>query len=377
MAKDKLKGLILSGGKGSRLRPFTYTGAKQLVPIANKPVLFYAIEDLVGCGIRDIGIVVGDTRDQVMAAVGDGSRWGAGITYIQQDAPLGIAHAVKVAADFLGRRPFVLYLGDNLVLGGIASFAERFRREPSNCQLLLHRVPNPQSFGVAEMVDGHVARVVEKPSRPPSDLAVIGVYMFDERVFPVVEQLRPSARGELEIADAIQHLIDAGLAVQAQVLERYWMDTGKMGDILEANAVVLDALPAVNEGRIDSASRVEGKVILEAGAQVTNSVLHGPLIIGCEARVVDSEVGPHTSIDHHCLVKGSRIAGSVVMENTVIEGVGPRIEASLIGRFVELWGDGTGWSEGRLSLTLGDHSWVRGFADPTNQQTIKPMNHLV
>jgi len=266
MAKDKLKGLILSGGKGSRLRPFTYTGAKQLVPIANKPVLFYAIEDLVGCGIRDIGIVVGDTREQVMAAVGDGSRWGVSVTYIQQDAPLGIAHAVKVAADFLARRPFVLYLGDNLVLGGIASFAECFRSEPSNCQLLLHRVANPQSFGVAEMVDGHVARVVEKPSRPPSDLAVIGVYMFDERVFPVVEQLRPSARGELEIADAIQHLIDAGLAVQAQVLERYWMDTGKMDDILEANAVVLDALPAANEGSIDGASRVEGKVILEAGA---------------------------------------------------------------------------------------------------------------
>ena len=360
MAKDKLKGLILSGGKGSRLRPFTYTGAKQLVPIANKPVLFYAIEDLVGCGIRDIGIVVGDTREQVMAAVGDGNRWGASVTYIQQDAPLGIAHAVKVAADFLARRPFVLYLGDNLVLGGIASFAECFRSEPSNCQLLLHRVANPQSFGVAEMLDGHVARVVEKPSRPPSDLAVIGVYMFDERVFPVVEQLRPSARGELEIADAIQHLIDAGLAVQAQVLERYWMDTGKMGDILEANAVVLDALPAANEGSIDGASRVEGKVILEAGAQVTNSVLRGPLIIGREARVVDSEVGPHTSIDHHCLVKGSRIADSVAMENTVIEGVGPRIEGSLIGRFVDLRGDGTGWREGCLSLTLGDHSSLKG-----------------
>ena len=374
MAKDKLKGLILSGGKGSRLRPFTYTGAKQLVPIANKPVLFYAIEDLVGCGIRDIGIVVGDTREQVMAAVGDGDRWGASVTYIQQDAPLGIAHAVKVAADFLARRPFVLYLGDNLVLGGIASFAECFRSEPSNCQLLLHRVANPQSFGVAEMVDGHVARVVEKPSRPPSDLAVIGVYMFDERVFPVVEQLQPSARGELEIADAIQRLIDAGLAVQAQVLERYWMDTGKMGDILEANAVVLDALPAANDGNIDSASRVEGKVILEAGAQVVNSVLRGPLIIGREARVVDSEIGPHTSIDHHCLVKGSRIADSVVMENTVIEGVGQRIEGSLIGRFVELRGDGTGWSEGRLSLTLGDHSSVRGFGDATNQQTIKPTN---
>jgi len=359
MAKDKLRGLILSGGKGSRLRPFTYSGAKQLVPIANKPVLFYAIEDLVGSGIRDIGVVVGDTREQVMAAVGDGSRWGARITYVPQEAPLGIAHAVKVAADFLARLPFVLYLGDNLVLGGIASFVERFRSEPSNCQLLLRRVPDPRSFGVAEMVDGHVARVVEKPTRPPSDLAVIGVYMFDQHVFSAVDSLRPSARGELEIADTIQYLIDAGLAVEVQVLERYWMDTGKMGDILEANAAVLDALPAANEGSIDSASRVEGKVILEAGARVENSVLRGPLIIGREARVVNSEIGPHTSIDHHCLVKGSRIADSVVMENTVIEDVSPRIEGSLIGRFVDLRGGGTGWSEGRLCLTLGDHSSLR------------------
>jgi glucose-1-phosphate thymidylyltransferase len=362
MAKDKLKGLILSGGKGSRLRPFTYSGAKQLVPIANKPVLFYVIEDLVGCCIRDIGIVVGDTRDQVMAAVGDGSRWGANITYIQQEAPLGIAHAVKIAAEFLAGLPFVLYLGDNLVLGGIASFVERFRSEPSNCQVLLHRVANPQAFGVAEMVDGHVARVVEKPSRPASDLAVIGVYMFDQHVFSVVDRLKPSARGELEIADTIQYLIDAGLAVEHQVLERYWMDTGKMGDILEANAVVLDALPAADDGTIDAASRVEGKVILEAGARVENSALRGPLIIGREARVVDSEVGPHTSIDHGCLLKGSRITDSVVMENTVIEGVGPWIESSLIGRFVELRGDGVGWSEGRLCLTLGDHSSLKGCA---------------
>jgi glucose-1-phosphate thymidylyltransferase len=360
MAKHKLKGLILSGGKGSRLRPFTYSGAKQLVPIANKPVLFYVIEDLVGCGIRDIGIVVGDTGEQVMAAVGDGTRWGADITYIRQEAPLGIAHAVKVAADFVAGLPFVLYLGDNLVLGGIASFVERFRREPSNCQILLRRVSDPQSFGVAEMVDGRVARVVEKPGRPASDLAVIGVYMFDGHVFPAVESLRPSARGELEISDTIQYFIDEGLAVEAPVLERYWMDTGKMDDILEANAAVLDALPPANEGNVDFATRVEGKIILEPGAQVENSVLRGPLIIGRETRVVDSEVGPHTSIDHHCLVKTSRIADSVVMESTVIEGVGPCIEGSLIGRFVELRGDGTAWREGCLTLRLGDHSSLRG-----------------
>jgi len=358
MRKENPKGLILSGGKGERLRPFTYTGAKQLVPIANKPVLFYAIEDLVGCGITDIGIVVGDTRAQVEKAVGDGTRFGARVTYIEQEAPLGIAHAVKIAADFLAGHPFVLYLGDNLVLGGVARFVQRFRGDSSNCWLLLRRVNTPESFGVAELVDGRVARVVEKPRRPASDLAVIGVYMFDHHVFEAVDQLRPSARGELEITDTIQYLIDKGLAVRAQELDRYWMDTGKMGDILEANAVVLDALPARKDGSIDSASRVRGKVIVERGAQVVNSVLEGPLIIGEESRIVDSEIGPHTSIYHHCQVKGSRIASSVVMEHTLIEDVGYRIEGSLIGRYVELRGDG-GVEDGRYALTLGDHSRIR------------------
>jgi glucose-1-phosphate thymidylyltransferase len=358
MTKESLKGLILSGGKGERLRPFTYTGAKQLVPIANKPVLFYAIEDLVGCGITDIGIVVGDTRAQVEKAVGDGNRFGARVTYIQQEAPLGIAHAVKIAADFLAGHPFVLYLGDNLVLGGVARFVQRFRSDSSNCQLLLSQVATPQSFGVAELVDGRVTRVVEKPRQPPSDLAVIGVYMFDQHVFQAVEQLRPSARGELEIADTIQYLIDKGLTVRAQELDRYWMDTGKMGDILEANAVVLDALPARKKGSIDRASQVRGKVIVERGARVTNSVLEGPLIIGEESRIVDSKVGPHTSIYHHCRVRGSRIANSVVMEYTLIERVGYRIQSSLIGRYVELRGEG-GVEDRRCALTLGDHSQIR------------------
>ena len=358
MPKENPKGLILSGGKGERLRPFTYTGAKQLVPIANKPVLFYAIEDLVGCGITDIGIVVGDTRAQVEKAVGDGTRFGARVTYIEQEAPLGIAHAVKIAADFLAGHPFVLYLGDNLVLGGVARFVQRFRGDSSNCWLLLRRVNTPESFGVAELVDGRVARVVEKPRQPPSDLAVIGVYMFDHYVFEAVDQLRPSARGELEITDTIQYLIDKGLAVRAQELDRYWMDTGKMGDILEANAVVLDALPARKEGSIDSASQTRGTVIVERGAQVTSSVLEGPLIIGEESRIVDSEIGPHTSIYHHCQVEGSRIANSVVMEHTLIEDVGYRIQDSLIGRYVELRGEG-GIEDRRCSLTLGDHSQIR------------------
>ena len=358
MTKENLRGLILSGGKGERLRPFTYSGAKQLVPIANKPVLFYAIEDLVRCGITDIGIVVGDTGAQVKEAVGDGDRFGARVIYIEQDAPLGIAHAVKVAADFLAGHPFVLYLGDNLVLGGVDTFVQRFRSDSSNCQILLCRVESPQSFGVAELVDGRVVRVVEKPRQPLSDLAVIGVYMFDWHVFEAVQQLRPSARGELEITDTIQCLIDKGLAVQAQELDRYWMDTGKMDDILEANAVVLDSLPAREEGSIDSASQVRGRVIVEPGAQVTNSVLEGPLIIGEESHIADSQIGPHTSVYHHCQVKGSRIANSVIMEHTLIEDVGYCIQDSLIGRFVELRGEG-GMEDRRCALTLGDHSQIR------------------
>ncbi len=356
MPKENPKGLILSGGKGERLRPFTYTGAKQLVPIANKPVLFYAIEDLVGCGITDIGIVVGDTRAQVEKAVGDGTRFGARVTYIEQEAPLGIAHAVKIAADFLAGHPFVLYLGDNLVLGGVARFVQRFRGDSSNCWLLLKRVNTPESFGVAELVDGRVARVVEKPRRPASDLAVIGVYMFDHHVFEAVDQLRPSARGELEITDTIQYLIDKGLHVQTEVLDRYWIDTGKMDDILEANHVVLQTLTPANQGQVDERTRVYEPVILEKGARVVNSVLRGPLLIGQDTEVIDSYVAPFTSISHHCRLKGVRVGGSIILEHTSIEDIHWPIEHSLIGRYVTLrGGQAVG---GSYSLTLGDHSQI-------------------
>jgi glucose-1-phosphate thymidylyltransferase len=351
-----LKGLILSGGKGSRLRPFTYTSAKQLVPIANKPVLFYAIEQLVECGIRDIAIVVGDTADQIRAAVGDGAAFGANVEYIEQDAPLGIAHAVKIARDFMGGAPFVLYLGDNFLIGGVKSFVDGFRENGANCQILLHPVENPEAFGIAEFVDGRLTRIVEKPSSPPSNLAVIGIYMFDKHVFEAVERIKPSARGELEITDTIQYLIDKGLNVQAEVLDRYWIDTGKMDDILEANRVVLQSLPASNRGEVDERSRVYEPVILEEGARVTNSVLRGPLIIGADTEVVDSFIGPSTAINHHCRLKGVRVGGSIILENTIIEDIHWPIEHSLIGRYVTLrGGQAVG---GSYSLTLGDHSQI-------------------
>ena len=354
----RIKGLILSGGKGSRLRPFTYTNAKQLVPIANKPVLFYAIEQLVESGITEIGVIVGDTGEQVRAAVGDGKQFGADVTFIQQDAPLGIAHAVKTAQGYLGESPFVLYLGDNFVLGGIKSYVERFTDNGGGSQILLHKVDNPQSFGIAELVEGRVARIVEKPAHPASDLAVIGIYLLRPAVFDVIDRLKPSGRGELEITDALQGLIDSGHRVDAEVLDRYWIDTGKMDDILNANAVVLGTIEHRVDGEVDKPSRVYEPVIVEAGARVVNSILRGPLIVGADTEIIDSDVGPDTSIDRGCRIKGCRIEDSVVMENTVIEDIDWPIVKSMIGRNVELRG-GPGEEAGKgYRLTLGDHSRI-------------------
>src|SRR3972149_4767504 len=270
-----IKGRVLTGARGSRSRPFTYTSAKQLVPIANKPVLFYAIEQLVECGKRDMAIGVGDTAGQIRAAVGDGAAFGASVEYIEQDAPLGIAHAVKIARDYMGETPFVLYLGDNFLIGGVKSFVDRFRENGANCQILLHPVKNPEAFGIAEFVDGRLTRIVEKPSSPPSNLAVIGIYMFDRHVFEAVERIKPSARGELEITDTIQYLIDKGLNVQAEALDRYWIDTGKMDDILEANRMVLQSLPPSKRGEVDERSRVYEPVTLGGGARGSTADLRG------------------------------------------------------------------------------------------------------
>jgi glucose-1-phosphate thymidylyltransferase len=352
----RLKGLVLSGGKGSRLRPFTYTNAKQLVPIANKPVIFYAIEQLVDSGVEEIGIVIGDTGEQVKACIGDGERFGARITYIQQDAPLGIAHAVRVARDFLGESPFVMYLGDNFLLGGIRSYVESFTANGANSQILLHRVDNPQAFGIAELEGGRVTRIVEKPKEPATNLAVIGIYMFDANVHDVITGLKPSWRNELEITDAIQGLIDRGLNVNAEVMDRYWIDTGKMDDMLNANRMVLSTLAPRCDGEIDERSRVYEPVVIEAGARVENSVLRGPLIIGHDSEIIDSYIGPNTSVDARCRIKGVRIEDSLVMEDSRIEDLHWPVCKSMIGRFVELQGGQS--PGGGYSLTLGDHSRI-------------------
>lgn len=350
-----LKGLVLTGGQGSRLRPFTYTGAKQLVPIGNKPVLFYGIEQLVAAGITEIGVVVGDTAAEVMEALGDGSRFGARFTFLRQERPLGIAHALVVARDFLGDDPFVMFLGDNFLRGGITHLVERFRHEQPAAQVQLVRVARPQEFGVAVLTpSGQLARVVEKPADPPSDLILTGIYLFQPVVHQVVAGLRPSARGELEITEAIQGLIDRGERVDACPVEDHWIDTGRMGDILAANRLVLELLTPAVHGEVVGDSRLDGRVVIEHGARVIDSVVEGPAIIGRDTTLERAYVGPFTSIYHDCTVRDAELANSVVLEETRIEGVPQRIDGSLIGRRVRL--TAAVQRPRAYRLMLGDHS---------------------
>lgn len=332
-----MKGLILSGGRGTRLRPLTYTSAKQLVPVANKPVLFYALESLAGAGIRDIGIVVGDTQAEIRAAVGDGSSWGVRVTYIEQDAPRGLAHAVLISEGFLGDDPFVMYLGDNLLNKGIARFVEEFTTRQPAAQILLARVPDPQMFGVAELANGRVVRLIEKPQEPKSDLALVGVYMFSPAVFESVKRIKPSFRNELEITDAIQDLIDRNLEVRPHIVDGWWKDTGKLEDMLEANRLILDTIERRIEGTVDADSRVEGKVVIEPGAVVERSVIRGPVIIGADARIVHAYVGPFTSIMRKAEIRESEIEHSIVLEGSVISDLANRVEDSLIGKNVRIY----------------------------------------
>src|SRR5262245_49546876 len=309
-----MKGLILSGGKGTRLRPLTYTSAKQLVPVANKPVLFYGIEAMAEAGLREIGIVVGDTHAEIRAAVGDGARWGVKVTYIPQDAPLGLAHAVKISQPFLQEDPFVMYLGDNLLNRGIVGFVQEFAREKPAAQILLTRVPDPQMFGVAQLDNGRVVRLVEKPKEPIGDLALVGVYMFNPQIFESVNRIKPSFRNELEITDAIQDLIDRGLTVKPHIVEGWWKDTGKLEDMLEANRLILDTFERRIDGQVDAQSRVEGKVVIEAGTVVERSVIRGPVVIGANARIVHAYAEPFTSIGHGTEIRDSEVEHSIVLE---------------------------------------------------------------
>ncbi len=351
-----MKGLILSGGKGTRLRPLTYTSAKQLVPIANKPILFYGIEALAEAGIREIGIVVGDTKAEIRAAVGDGSQWNVSVTYIEQDAPRGLAHAVMISEPFLGDQPFVMYLGDNLLAHSIKPLVQDFAATKPAAQILLTRVPDPQRFGVAELNDGRVIRLVEKPKEPLSDLALVGVYLFSTEVFTSVRRIKPSFRDELEITDAIQDLIDRGLVVRPHIVEGWWKDTGKLDDILEANRLILDTLNRRIEGNVGDDCRIEGKVVIEAGAVIVNSVIRGPSIIGSGARIEQAYIGPFTSIMNDVEIRGSEIEHCIVLEGSVITDLSNRVVDSLIGKNVKIYRQPVKPSAYRFML--GDNSEV-------------------
>ncbi|WP_438486711.1 glucose-1-phosphate thymidylyltransferase [Streptomyces sp. S186] len=355
-----MKALVLSGGSGTRLRPFTLTSPKQLVPVANKPVLYYVLEAIAEAGITEVGIVVGDTADDIRAAVGDGSRFGLDVTYLRQEAPLGLAHAVLIAREFLGEDDFVMYLGDNFIVGGITSLVEEFAAERPDARILLTRVSDPTAFGVAELdTDGQVVGLEEKPEKPKSDLALVGVYLFGAAVHDAVRAIRPSDRGELEITDAIQWLIDGGHDVRSTVISGYWKDTGNVQDMLEVNRSVLEGLEARNDGTVDAGSELIGRVRVEAGARVCGSRVVGPAVIGAGTVISDSYVGPYTSIGENCLVEDTEIEFSIVLGESRLDGV-RRVQASLIGRNVSV--TPAPRTPAAHQLIVGDYSKVQIFS---------------
>lgn len=356
-----MKALILAGGAGTRLRPITHTRAKQLVPVANTPILFYGIDSMVAAGIKEIGVITGDTGPEVREALGDGSRFGASITYIPQDAPLGLAHCVLIARDFLGDDDFVMYLGDNLLEQDLGAFVEAFEAaragvEPPSAQILLKQVPDPHRFGIASLDDaGNVVALVEKPEDPPSDLALVGVYLFDAAIHEAVRAIEPSPRGELEITDAIQWLITSGHRVRTELLTGWWIDTGKLTPLLEANRLLLEKVVTRIDGTVDLASTLDGRVVVEAGAEIVNSTLRGPLAIGRGTRIVDSFIGPFSAIGAECEIVNSEIEHSVVMDGSQVHDI-PRLEDSLIGREAVI--RRTQIRPRALRLMVGDHCQI-------------------
>jgi glucose-1-phosphate thymidylyltransferase len=352
-----MKALVLAGGSGTRLRPITHTCAKQLLPVANKPVLFYGLEAIRDAGITDVGIVVGETAPAIQDAVGDGSAFGLDVAYIRQQAPLGLAHAVLAARDFLGDDDFVMYLGDNFIVGGISALVEEFRSLQPDAQIMLTTVSDPRQFGVAELdAAGQVVGLEEKPKQPKSDLALVGVYMFAPAIHEAVGQLSPSWRGELEITDAIQWLITRGRKVISTIISGYWKDTGNVGDMLEVNRMLLESAEPRIAGTVDQVTELIGRVVIEAGARVSGSRIVGPAIVGAETVVTGSYIGPFTSVAHGCVIADSELEYSIVLRGASISGV-RRIQGSLIGHDAEVTSAPRVHHAHRL--ILGDHSRVQ------------------
>jgi glucose-1-phosphate thymidylyltransferase len=336
---DDLKGLILSGGKGTRLRPITHTSAKQLVPVANKPVLFYGIEAMAAAGIDRVGIIIApETGDEIRAAAGDGSQFGIELTYIVQAEPLGLAHAVLTAEQYLGNSPFVMYLGDNLLQGGISDLVAAFRSGQPDALILLTPVSDPENYGVAELSDGSVVRLVEKPPEPRTNLALVGVYMFTPVIHDAARAIEPSGRGELEITDAIQHLVDTGLRVDPHIVKGWWKDTGQLEDMLAANRLVLDTCVSRVEGELID-SQVDGRVVVEAGARLERTSVRGPAIIGAGAHLTDCYVGPYTAVGERCTIANAEVEHSILLAGAEIRDLEGRVESSLLGRNVKIGRD--------------------------------------
>ncbi len=351
-----MKGVVLAGGSGTRLRPLTYSMAKQLVPVCNKPIIFYGLEDMARAGIAEVGIVVSpETGDEVRHAVGDGSQVGVATTYIVQDRPLGLAHALKTAMDFVGDDDVLMYLGDNLVSGGVADIVADFERDRPNCQILLKRVPNPSAFGVAELdSQGAVVRLIEKPRVPPSDLALVGVYLFDQTVREALDAIAPSARGELEITDAIQHLVESGRNVRASIVQDWWKDTGKKDDLLHSNELVLRTLQEKVEGDLVDC-RVRGVISVAPGARLVDCDITGPAIIGSDARLTRCSIGPNVAIGDRCRMSDAAAENSIILEGTEIHGW--KLRDSLLGRDSRLHGSAPA---DFVEMTLGEKSEIIG-----------------
>jgi len=352
----RMRGLVLAGGTGSRLRPLTYTSAKQLIPVANKPIISYVLEDLARAGIEEVGVIIApQTGDEIRTAVGDGSAFGLRITYILQDEPKGLAHAVLTAEGYLAGAPFVMYLGDNLLEDGVSGLVSEFERSGANASIVLTRVPNPQQFGVAVLDGERIVRLVEKPADPPSDLALVGVYLFDGSIFESARQIEPSWRNELEITDAIQHMVDLGLRVVPHVLKGWWLDTGKKDDMLDANRTVLETIEPLIEGEVDADSRLEGRVIVGPGAKIVRSHVRGPVAIAAGAQIVDSYIGPFTAIGAECVVESSELEHSILLASSRLVGV-RRVTDSILGRRAEVVRDGA--TPVAYRFMIGDESSV-------------------
>lgn len=350
-----MKGLILSGGKGIRLRPITHTFAKQLIPVANKPILFYALEAMQEAGIKDVGIVTGDTWKEIKEAVQDGKMWNLNITYIHQEAPLGIAHAALISEEFIGKEPFVMYLGDNILKEGISRFVKEFEENLPDAQIFISEVPNPQEFGVALIKDGKILKLIEKPKKPPTNFALVGVYIFNHNVFKAIKTLKPSWRGEYEITDAINWLLKNGYKVNYLKVKGWWKDTGRPEDLIEVNRILLEDLSENIKGKIKNC-KIIGKICVGENTILENSYLRGPIIIGKNCLIKDSYIGPFTSINDRCEIIKSEIEDSIIMEGSKIIEVDGRIEESIIGREVIIKRENL--KRKVIKFVIGDHSIV-------------------